>query len=619
MELTSEQMDTKGSRVGSASGYRVTADRIPVWEQTLQAYKKGKANLDNRIIAAEEFWKLRHWREESGERKTPCSGWLVNVILSKHSDAIDAYPETVCLAREEGDSGEADMLGKIIPVIKAQNEYEQVWSDVWWYKLKGGTGVTGYFWDPRKLNGLGDIAIEKVDILNLFWEPGCRDIQDSKYLFYVDLVDNDTLERQYPQLSGKLGGQSDGIVRKYRYDDSVDTKDKSSVVDVYYKLNGRLHMAKYCGTELLEATENDPALRDRGLYDHGLYPFVFDPLFPEEGYPDCGYGYVDLCKDAQNVIDAMNRAMTQASLAAATPRWFIRENGGVSPEEYADFSNPFVKVQGRLDEENLRQIPPPQIPAYPMAFLEHKIAEMKEVSGNRDVNNGGTGASVTAASAIAALQEAGNGLSRDMIASSYRATRKGDYMIIELIRQFYDQPRKFRILGEDGGMEYITYSNEGIKPVPQGMYGGVDLGFRLPMFDIEVVAQSESAYTKEAYNQLAVQLMQLGVFNPANAEQSLMMLDMMDFKGKDRLVKKLTGMASLYQQLRQYQQLALALAGKYEPSLAQGLMQQMTMGQAGAGSTAQVPDKDVAVGSGEKEHYRVRQAREQAEEGAVPR
>ena len=78
-------------------------------------------------------------------------------------------------------------------------------------------------------------------------------------------------------------------------------------------------------------------------------------------------------------------------------------------------------------------------------------------------------------------------------------------------------------------------------------------------------------------------------------------------------------MASLHQQLRQYQQLALALAGKYEPSLAQGLMQQMTMGRAGAGSTAQVPDKDVAVGSGEKEHYRVRQAREQAEEGAVPR
>lgn len=599
----------------------VVAEMISVWEDALEKYRAGKANLDARIVAAEQWWKLRHWRylHPDDGSPDPASGWLVNVILSKHSDAMDAYPETICLAREEGDRGEADMLGKIVPVIKQQNDFEKAWSDAWWQKLKSGTGCYGYFWDASKLNGLGDIAIRRVDPLTIFWEPGCADIQESKYLFSVALEDDGALTEQYPQLAGKLGGKGKEVARKYIYDDRIDTANKSYVVDVYYKKGHLLHMAKYCAGVLLYATENEPSTRERGLYDHGLYPFVLDPLFPEEGYPGCGYGYVDLCKDAQTVIDALNNALTEASVAAATPRWFVRTDGGFSEEVYADYRKHFIPVQGRLDNDTIRQVDPPVIPGYPMEFLAHKINELKEVSGNRDVNNGGTGASVTAASAIAALQEAGNGLSRDMISGSYRATRQGDYMIIELIRQFYDLPRKFRILGNDGGQQYITYTNAAIKPQPQGQYQGMDLGYRLPQFDIEVVAQSESSYTKQAYNELALQLYQLGFFDPANAERALLALDMMDFKGKAELAKKIQNQAMMFQMLQQYQQMAVALAGKYEPAMAQGLMAQIA-GSQGGGAAGSVPGGQLAgPNAGDEEHWAVQRSREQAEEGAKPR
>ena len=60
---------------------------------------------------------------------------------------------------------------------------------------------------------------------------------------------------------------------------------------------------------------------------------------------------------------------------------------------------------------------------------------------------GGTSGGVTAATAIAALQEAGGKLSRNMIADGYDAFGDVVTLVIELVRQFYGLRRQFRLLG----------------------------------------------------------------------------------------------------------------------------------------------------------------------------
>ena len=122
----------------------------------------------------------------------------------------------------------------VIPVILQQNDYEQVYSDIGWYKLKTGSSAQSICWDNTKLNGLGDISIKKCDIINLFWQSGITDIQDSANVFYVTLVDNDELKKNYPNLKS-LGNYPELDVNKYIYDDQVDTTEKSAVVDWYYK------------------------------------------------------------------------------------------------------------------------------------------------------------------------------------------------------------------------------------------------------------------------------------------------------------------------------------------------------------------------------------------------
>ena len=256
----------------------------------------------------------------------PTSAWLFNSIANKHADAMDNFPSPNVLPREEGDKAEAEMLSSIIPVILEQNEFEETYDNVQDYKLKSGTGVYGVFWDGSKLNGLGDISILKVDLINLFWEPGITDIQKSRHLFHVELADNDLLEQQYPQLQGKLSTSTIDLT-KYVYDDTVDTSQKSAVVDWYYKKNQNgktvLHYCKYVNDIVLFATENEEAFRERGWYDHGLYPFVFDPLFRVEGAP-CGFGYIDVGKSAQEYIVRGNQAILQNLLVG-------RKVGGRDP------------------------------------------------------------------------------------------------------------------------------------------------------------------------------------------------------------------------------------------------------------------------------------------------
>jgi len=604
---------------------KVDVNTIRRWQGILEKYKSGKKTLETRIVDAEQAWKLRHWeqiRKRDVGDPEPASAWLVNVILAKHSDACDNYPQPVCLPREPDDADTANSLSDILPVILQQNRFDQVWSDVWWYKLKSGTGVYGVYWDPEKLGGLGDISIQKVEILNLFWEPGVTDIQDSRYVFQVKLVDNEVLEEQYPQLKGHLKIGTTHLTR-YVYDDTIDTTQKSEVVDVYYrrKVNGKdiLHFAKYVDEYLLYATENDTepkteqkpdpvtgimvemptgqSMAETGLYDHGMYPFIFDPLFPEEGYPNCGFGYVDLCKDPQKYIDLMDNALLKNMLANAAPRWFIRADGGVNEEEYGDMTKSFIHVQGRLTDESIMPVTGTGLGEIFVNLKQLKIDELKQVAGNRDVNNGGTAQSVTAASAIAALQEAGNGISRDMISASYRAFAQVINLCIELIRQFYDIPRQFRILGSNGQPVFKTFDNSGIKPQEQGTDFGIDMGYRKPVFDIDVEVEKEAQYKTASYNELAIQLYQLGAFNPQMADQIMPMLEMMDFKGKDEVKQKVAENAKL----QKYLMLALQLAAKYSPALYLQMAQDLGMDPAmmggaapeGGGGPVDLPDDSI--------------------------
>ena len=587
------QMQGSGNEMPGGSGGAIVADnslpvkapkKIGVEEihkarQTMLEYQQGKANLEDNIIENERWYQQRHWellRKGGNGGVEPTSGWLFNAIANKHADAMDNFPSPNVLPREEGDKAEAEMLSSIIPVVLQQNDFEETYDIHADNKIRGGTGIYGIFWDSGKLNGLGDIAIKEVDVLNIFWEPGVQDIQDSRNVFTVELVDHDLLEEQYPQCIGRMGNDS-GTVKSYIHDDSIDTTKKSAVVDWYYKRGGKLHYCKFVGDTVLFATENEAEYRETGWYQHGKYPFVFDPLYRIKGYP-CGFGLIDVAKSAQEYIDRGNQAIQQNLLANVRPRHFVRTDGNVNEAEYADYTKDFVHVEGAMGD-SIQPIIGKPLSAIYYNVLESKVNELKEVTGNRDVSTGGSTSGVTAASAIAAMQEAGSKLSRDSSKASYRAFREVVLMVVELIRQFYELPRCFRIMGRNGQERYVQYSNAGIQQQEDAS------GMRVPLFDIEISAQKQSPYSKLSQNELAIQFYNAGFFNPQMADQALACLDMMDFDRKSGVMQKIQRNGTMYQQMQMMQQQMMGMAAQLDAiqgsNLQQQVMQQMGMAPPG--------------------------------------
>lgn len=613
---------------------KIGADEIAKASAILRKYKEGKEHLEQKIIKNEEFWKLRQWNymRKSEDDFEPATAWLWACIQSRYSDAMDSYPTCNFQPRQQDDKDEAKILSSIVPVILEQNRYEDTYSNIVWYTLKHGGSVQGIFWDGSKHNGLGDISIKKIDFINIFWESGITDIQESQNIFTTELVSNSILEQRYPQCAGKLGAKTVTLAR-YLYDDTVDTSDKSVVVDWYYHtyVNGRktLQYVKYVNNIVLYATENETeaptrqvvdketglpvivptgelSMAERGLYDHALYPFVAMALYPIEG-SICGYGLTDIGKDTQLQIDRLNKAIIDNAISGATPRVLVKNNGSLNEEEYADLTKKIVHVDGNLDEENVRIVDTKPLEGNYLECLAQKIDEIKFITSNQDAGNGIAPSGVTAGSAISALQESAGKNARSSNKAFHRAYREVCYQIVELIRQFYSIPRTFRIIPDGMHEEFIQFNNEGLRPKQQLMMGQ-DMGLRTPEFDIEVTTEKANPYKKMEINELALNFYAQGFFNPQMTDQALSCLHMMDFNKKEEIMQMIAQNGTLQQRLLQYQQIALQLAQQTNPVLAEQMANQILT----EGGMQFPQDKGMIDLDGGEEHPFNTRAREQA-------
>lgn len=533
-------------------GEVITSEIVKQAEARRQKYAKGKKSLDEKATANQKWWRGRHWSEIKKDNKSledaekPTSAWLFNSIINKHADMMDNFPKPNVLPRSRDSQMDAEKLGKIVPVVLEQNGYQTTYSRKAYDYISDGTAITGVFWDNAKNDGMGDVAISQIDIHNIFWKHGIEDIQESPEVFTVAAVDNDELVKMYPQMEGKVG--NDKTTVKYEADDSTDDSSMSEVVDWYYKVveyedvvideSGTtlprpktiLHYCKYCNGEVLYSSENEGL--ENGFYQHGKFPFVFQVMFPIKDYP-AGFGYIDVMKEPQKYIDVLDQLLADNAFKVGTERYFVRRSLGLNVDDFADYSKPFVEFDGNLDDA-IKTIETPTIPAFVLQYQTNKIEELKETSGNRDFSQGTTSGGVTAASAIAALQEAGSKLSRDMIRAAHNAFTEECYLVIELIRQFYTEPREFRIDDSKGGYEFVDYDNANI--AAETSADGILKS--KPIFDLQVTAEKKSPFSRAAQNEMAKELYSMGLFNPDMAEPALVCLDMMDFEGKDEIKKK---------------------------------------------------------------------------------
>ena len=556
----------------------------------LKLYKESKKKIDEQVRVNENWFQSKHWQYIKGNQQDlghePTTPFILNAVWNKHADAMDNYPEPVFLEREENDREEAEKLSKIVPLILEKNDFEKIYSDVWWQKIKQGTGIYYVGWDSSKDNGLGDITINKIDILRFFAQPHIDHLQDSRYIFVLSLVDTDILKKQYPDKEIASDAASSTIQSYFGDYKQEELEGKSCLIDCYEKCRTEtgkeaVHLTKIVGETVLYSTKTDERFAQKGLYEHGLYPFVVDVFIPKES-SIYGIGMIECAKPTQEYIDKLDYLIEANCLVSGKPRWIVKRSSGIRVDDLRDLNKDFIEADTAVDETAVRAFQATAIPSHIIQHRQNKINELKEVIGNRDFAQGSVTGGVTAAGAISALQEAGNKLSRDNIKSSYRAFKDIVNLCVELIREFYDEERSFRITGDNGEVEYGTISNQNIKPQPQMTVTGETV-YRKAVFDIKIIPQRKNPFNTNTHNQMVMQLLQSGAFTAQAADSAIIALNAMIMENKDSIIRGLKDLKAKAQ-MEQMQMMQM--------------QQQMAMQQASIPQEQSIPPDSENVGGG---------------------
>lgn len=493
--------------------------------ESYRAYKGEKEVYMSRVRDNERYYRKCYetLTPKIEDSLSPNTSFIISAIENACADASESYPEPNILEREESGEKAAEALSKIIPIELTRAGFKRIFKANSRNKVKYGTAIYGVFYDELR----DDIVIKDLDISDVYVDMHIPDIQNSRFLFISAAVDNELLRHEYPAYKDLFCG--DAAVESLS-SESFTLLDRSIVLDCYYKKpDGSVHMAKICNNTIISATE-DIAGYEKGIYSHGKFPVVFDTMYPD-GRSPFGFGVIDIGKSTQIAIDKIDRAITENIICTSKPRYLSKRGGGVNEDEFCDMSKSVVHYEG--DESSVKPVEVKYLDAAAITHRDKKIDELKELLANRDFQQGGTSGGVTAASAIEALQQSGEKRSRSMIDDTYDAYHDIVKMLVELIRQFYTNPRVFRTKDENGRKSFIEFSNE-------IMYKSSEASDRIPVeFDIEIVPQCENPYTREMNNSTMLTLWKSNVFSPENIKESLILLKSMSFDGKENLIKSL--------------------------------------------------------------------------------
>ncbi len=504
-----------------------------------ETYKSDKQSLNDRICENERWYRKWHEANNAGaynseENALTCAtAYVFSAIENKYADAIDNYPHPRILEREPQDSETAELLSRILPVQLDISGFKRCYKRNWRKKLKYGTAVYGVFY-----NGIsGEIEIKSLNILGIYCDMNLSDVQESQFLFITQAFDNELLKKHYPKFAHLFEGDS----AVDTYTGRATVRDRTEVIDCYYKKpDGSVHLMKFAKSAMIEASEDIPGY-ENGLYDHGKYPVVFDTLYQCDDSP-FGYGVVDVIRNPQMYIDKLDGIILKNAALAGKQRWLVKDKGAINEEEFKDWSKDIIHVDGSLDETHIRPFQAQSISDFVLQHRAEKILELKEVIGNRDFQQGATTGGVTAASAITTLQQSGEKLSRAMIDDSFDAYSEVISLCIELIREFYTDEKIYRITNKLGNVEFVEFSNRMMQRID---YKRDLLGFPISAqyhraeFDIEVIPERQSPSSRESNNQLVLELWKNGLFTNTPPETAVMILESMNFDGKERMLERL--------------------------------------------------------------------------------
>lgn len=207
----------------------------------------------------------------------------------------------------------------------------------------------------------------------------------------------------------------------------------------------------WAGETLLNIIETWP-------YQHGEYPFTKLDHIPtgrfycDSTIPDLVPLQKEYNRTRSQIIEAKNR-MSKPQLMA--PR------GSVDPTKIT--SEPGLIVFYTPGYTPPQPLPLQSIPSYVIDELDRCQRDMDDISSQHEVTKGRTPPGVTAATAIAYLQEEDDSKLAYTIASLEEGVERLGRHFLSHVQQFWDAQRTVEIMGNDGQWEQLMFGKADLK------------------------------------------------------------------------------------------------------------------------------------------------------------
>ncbi len=491
-----------------------------------EEFRAAYAGEWRRLEHAERMYCGDHWHDiPQGDpnEPRPVTPVIQSTVENIAADLMDSLPEAVISPETPEDTAAARVLEAVIrqnhDAACYEREYRRLVHDL----LVGGYMVQEVGYDPALNNGLGGAFIRHADNRGVLFDPLCTDIQDGRAVFKFAVRTREWLSARFPAYDG----DSDGYAQQSVMEDSLLTADrtKTALLLEYWwreydeKTGGcRVHMAQLAGGQvLLDSRE----LKPQGYFSNGQYPFIVTPLFTRKGSP-LGLGLVDMFAAQQQYADKLDQIVLKNALMASHNKLLITEASGFDADDLRDWAK---EVHTGESLNGVSWFATPPLPSYIMQYIRGMLESIKEESGANDFSRGGTAGGITAASAIAALQEMSSKRARMASRQMHEAYRDAVRMEIEVEREFNLLPRVVSV-AMDGQVQRRVFDGSMLtRALPDGRSLPVE-------FSISIKVQKENRWSVISQNELVLQMIQLGVLRPDQA------VELMHFDGKEQVLRQ---------------------------------------------------------------------------------
>lgn len=369
-----------------------------------------------------------------------------------------------------------------------------------------GTGFTKdwYDEDTRDSTGMpGSISVEPVTPFHLYVpDTQEEDLENQPFVVHVLAKDPEWVKDTYgksvaPDATGSSGVLEQRFLSAVGINNNIH-KNYVAVHEMWIKPCSRFPdgaVVTWAGEKILSIAESWP-------YNHGEYPFEKYEHIPtgrfyaDSAIPDLIPLQKEYNRTRSQIIEAKNR-MSKPQLLA--PR------GSVDPSKIT--SEPGLIVFYTPGYQPPTPLPLQSIPSYVIEELDRCQRDMDDISSQHEITKGRTPPGVTAATAIAYLQEEDDSKLANTIASLEEGVEKLGRHFLSHVQQFWDAQRTVEIMGNDGHWEQL-------------MFGKADLRGNT---DLRIEAGSATPRSRAAKQAFIMELADKGMIPP---DRALKYLDM---------------------------------------------------------------------------------------------